>query len=239
MDDGNEWSYIPWLSSERIALRFSELLETQPAQVTFGNKLPDFIRYAEMSYLACRILMISSMAVHPPALYMAGQTVEKYLKALLLKLHQDPPKTHNLRKLAGRVHASLLEFPVVQQAAGRFDDIEFLRLCDHLGHFDNAGRYPPEKIGRWRYSLNLLAFLDEFVVRCRELIGVSRNTPNVVAELLEQEPNDNLVMAAAITAVRDNNHRVEELLTPPLPSKAVLSQAFLTEAEAESVRSLP
>ena len=39
---------------------------------------------------------------------------------------------------------------------------------------------------------------------------------------IRQETSNNSVMAAAITAVRDNNRHVDTLLNPPLPSDALL-----------------
>lgn len=228
------WTYYPWLTSVPVPLKFADLLETQPSSIERGDWLPDFIHYAEMSYLACRILMIASTTVHPTALYMASQTMEKYMKALLLRTGQkEVPRTHNLTNLARRVHGALTNRSVDRSIADLFADQEFLKLCEHLKKFDIAGRYPPEGLAGWRYSLNLLSFLDEFVVRCRGLIGIARNTPNTVGALLTQDTANNTVMAAAVTAVRDNNHHLDALLNPPLPSTASIGRS-----EVESMKGL-
>jgi hypothetical protein len=223
------WTYYPWLSAIPRHLRFDELLETQPSSSKRGDWLPDFIQYADMSYLACRILMISSTTVHPAALYMAGQTIEKYMKAVLLRLGQKVPHTHNLTRLAGKVCHALADAGN-GEGASMFADAEFLNLCEHLARFDIAGRYQPEGIAGWRYSLNLLSFLDEFVVRCRGMIGIASNTSNIVGALLQQNTKDNTVMAAAVTAVRDNNRHIDALMNPPVPSVASIGQA---ESRAE------
>jgi HEPN domain-containing protein len=221
------WTYYPWQTSAAVQLKFDDLVITQPSSLERGDWLPDFIVYADMSYLACRILMISSITVHPAALYMASQTIEKYMKALLLSVGQtEVPRTHNLTTLASRVCSAIANSGADQAIGDLFSEGEFLKLCEQLKKFDIAGRYPPQGLAGWRYSLNLLTFLDEFVARCRALIGIAHNTPNTIANLLTQETADNLVMAAAVAAVRDNNHHVDVLLSPPRPSGASLPLAM-------------
>ncbi len=225
MSDEANWTYYPWLASTKAQLKFSDLLEVQPSSLKPEDRLADFIYYAEMSYLACRILMISSVTVHPAALYMASQTIEKYMKALLLRLRKKVPRIHQLTKLTKEVRKAFADSNVDPALAKAFADEEFLMLCEHLEKFEAAGRYPPEGLAGWQYSLNVLAFLDEFIIRCRNLIGIGNNTPNIVRNLLTQEPAGNVVMAAAIAAAQDNNHYVDELLNPPLPSKATIGQS--------------
>ena len=215
-----KWTYYPWapsgkpLPKEPVHLKFQELLETHPSQIkgkAKSGKLEGMIEYADISYLSCRILMLSSIAVHPAALYMAGQTIEKYLKAVLLKRKPELPlselRTHKLTKLAGQV-------------GGPFADREFVQLCEHIEKFDIAGRYFDHALEGWGYSLNLLAFLDAFVVRCREITGMPLDTPNRVTNLLDQKTGQNQVMAAALQAVSDNNRHLDELRNPPMESKA-------------------
>lgn len=221
------WTYYPWTDPASVQLRFADLIETQPPLLTYKDRLPDFVQYADMSYLACRILMISSITVHPAALYMASQTIEMYMKVLLLKLREEIPRTHRLTRIATQVYDALAKSSVDPSITSLFANEEFLKLCTHLQKFAVGGRYPPKDMAGWRYTLNLLAFLDEFVVQCRALIGISRNTPNIVASLLGQETSSNSVMEAAVTAVRDNNHHVDVLLNPPLPSDAPLTLAML------------
>ncbi len=76
MAQEEHWTYYPWKESASVSLKFADLVETQPSPPSDVDQLPDFVAYADMSYLACRILMISSTKVHPPALYMASQTIE-------------------------------------------------------------------------------------------------------------------------------------------------------------------
>lgn len=213
----NGWSYYRWLESAPVALKASDVLITQASPTgKKGDPLHHLIRYADMYYLACRILMIASYEVHPPALYAAGQAVEKYLKALLQNLTGAYPRMHDLQQLAARVHGALASKD--PSNASLFADREFLTLCQHLKEFDIAGRYQPHTVDGWHYYLNLLGFLDAFVVKCRQLLAFSPRSPNVVRNLLMQETKDNEVMAAAITAVRDNNHHVRKLLNPAPPA---------------------
>jgi hypothetical protein len=203
-----KWSYYPWTVrggppvEAPVALKCEKLIITRPAKSARVPKLQGMIQYADMSYLSCRILMISSTVVHPVALYMAGQTIEKYLKAVLLAQQKPMPRTHKLTELAG-------------QAGVPFTSQEFVKLCQHLERFDIAGRYDDHALAGWIYSLDLLAFLDGFVVRCREIVQMPSDTPNRVANLQGQDSGDNPVMAAAVTALRDKNRHLDELVDPP------------------------
>lgn len=205
------WTYYRWPESEPVRLVANDILQTTPGSKA-GEPLHHLIRYADMSYLSCRILMISSEEVHPPALYMAGQTVEKYLKALLQKFAGTYRWRHPLTELAEEVHGVLTDKG--SKDAGLFNDPEFVALCEQLQEFDIAGRYQPERIASWHYYLNILGFLDAFVVKCREIIGVNLDSTNVVRDLLLQDTTTNEVMAAAVRAVRDRNRHVEALLNP-------------------------
>ena len=205
-----DWTYYPWALpggppvTAPVALNWHDLVITQPSNARPTPTLQGMMQYADMSYLSCRILMLSSTAVHPVALYMAGQTIEKYLKAVLLTRQPHVPRTHKLTKLAA-------------QAGAPFANQEFLQMCQHLEIFDIAGRYDDHALAGWKYSLNLLAFLDAFVARCREILQVPSHTPNLVEELQTQHSGDNPVMAAAVVALRDNNRHLHQLLHPPEP----------------------
>jgi hypothetical protein len=198
------WSYYRWqLPADPpvdapVALRHKDLLITAPStppKVTSQG----LMIHADISYLSCRILMLSSQAVHPAALYTAGQTIEKYLKAVLLESGKGIRRHHGLVQLA-------------KEAGKPFDDDEFLELCRHLEAFNVAGRYPDHALHAWRYSLNLLAFLDAFVVICRQIAQMPSGAPNVIAELGQQDCADNPVMAAAVIALQDQNRHLSELI---------------------------
>jgi len=197
------WPYYPWRLpgdppvDSPIRLRHKNVLITAPSDPGALTSL-DMIVHADISYLSCRILMLSSRVVHPAALYMAGQTIEKYLKAILLASGRDAPRHHRLVKLANCVGAP-------------FDDEEFLELCRHLEPFNVAGRYPDHPLYAWRYSLNLLAFLDAFVVKCRQIAQMPPDASNVIAQLGRQDCGDNPVMAAAVIALQDQNRHLLEL----------------------------
>jgi HEPN domain-containing protein len=209
----NSWSYYRWLEAAPVPLKASDVLVTQSSPTgKKGDPLHHLIRYADMYYVACRILMLASYQVHPPALYAAGQAAEKYMKALLLHLTGTYPRGHDLTDLAARVHEALVS--VDPASAPLFTDREFVELCQHLTEFDIAGRYQPRTVDSWRYHLNLLGFLDAFVVKCRELLAFSPAHPNVIRSLLMQNSEDNQVMAAAINAFCDNNHYTRKLSNP-------------------------
>lgn len=203
-----KWSYYPWSVPgappvhSPVALKCEDLIITQPAKSPRVPELQGMIRYADMSYLSCRILMISSEVVHPVALYMAGQTIEKYLKAVLLTQKKPIGRHHNLTKLAG-------------QAGAPFASQEFVKVCEHLKGFDIAGRYHDHALGPWQHSLNLLALLDAFVIRCRQIVQMPSDTPNVIGQLQTQDSGDNPVMAAAVIALREHNRHLHELVHPP------------------------
>ncbi len=138
------------------------------------------------------------------------------MKVLLLGFNEKVPYKHDLTELARLVHKALVDNGLEPSTTDLFSDKEFLKLCEHLNKFQIGGRYPPKDMAGWAYSLNLLAFLDEFVVQCRSMVDLERGTPNMVAELLSQDTKDNSVMAAAVTAVLDNNRQVDALINPLL-----------------------
>lgn len=160
--------------------------------------------HAEVSYMACRILFLASEEVHPTALYMAAQTIEKYLKAILIA--RGEPQQARGHDLVGLCDA----------IGGEFIDAEFRATCESLTDFEVAGRYADgHDLEAWRYGLDLLSLLDVFAVRCRSLMEPApEGYVNRVARLLQQDSTNNEVMRAAETGVKDHNHVLERLLNP-------------------------
>jgi HEPN domain-containing protein len=161
------------------------------------------LKHAEISYVATRVLFLSSEVLHPPALYMGAQTIEKGLKAILLHRDEKVERNHKLVALAERV-------------GDPFNDAEFLALCTSLEPFEIAGRYDDgHDYESWRYSLDLLSLLDVFIVRIRSMID---RTPdgyvNRIATLLIQQSKGNLVMQGAEQALKDNNRMLEFAVQP-------------------------
>jgi HEPN domain-containing protein len=138
---------------------------------------------------------------HPEALYCAAQTIEKYLKAILVARTGNPHRDqrHDLVKLAHAVAAQAPEFAAQ----------EFIGLCKQLQPFAIAGRYPDSNYAEWSFSLELLTFLDGFVAHCRHLIDLPPDLPDALNWMLRDELRlfaSNEVMRAARVAVTDNNH---------------------------------
>jgi HEPN domain-containing protein len=198
---GFQWDYFSWEIHEpsRLRLRADDILKTHPAPARNTSTVESFVNYADTAYLSCRVLMLASMFTHAEALYCAAQTLEKYMKALLLQRDGAVPVfAHNLAKYA-------------KVLGDEFVASEFLEVCERLSPMAEAGRYPDHKLQGWGHPIELLAFLDSFVSHCRDLLSLPTGTRNIINELLNQEPNGNPVMAAAITAVRDKNHFLDVL----------------------------
>jgi hypothetical protein len=66
----------------------------------------------------------------------------------------------------------------------------------------------------WTYSVDLLSLLDVFVVRCRELIPMPRETVNKVLRLLAHSSTGNDAMIGAEQVIKDNNTQLWRLLSP-------------------------
>lgn len=199
------WTYHEWepLDGDVAAAR-PLVADTLLQTVQSGRRPPvsvdGLIQYGDIAYLSCRILMLAAMAVHPEALYCASQALEKYMKAVLVHRSQSSKGyQHGLVRLA---HA----------LAGEFADPEFLLVCERLAPFEEAGRYPDNTVPEWEHNLNLLTFLDGFVVHARRSAGMGPNTFNMVRYLLEHDAAGNAFVGAAIAAVRQGNHYVQELL---------------------------
>jgi HEPN domain-containing protein len=189
-----------WDSHDALPLRADDVLITihQPSPPVTAEGL---MLYADMSYLACRILFLASTTLHAEALYCASQVMEKYMKAILLTRGAPHRNIHAL-------------VPLAERLGGEFTDPEFLTLCARLQNFAVAGRYPDHRLAAWSYPLALLTFLDSFVVRCRRLANRPAASFNVIRAPLAQETQGNPVMEAAIRAVRDNNRYLATLVDP-------------------------
>ncbi|MGI8551275.1 MAG: HEPN domain-containing protein [Dehalococcoidia bacterium] len=195
------WSYRNWTEGQEHQLVADEILHLEEAELTHIADIGNLVFYADKAYAACRILMLSSRELHFEALYCAQQTMEKYMKALLLSAGRKVGKHHCLEQFAGEVKEDHPEF----------GDGEYVELCRRIEHFEVAGRYPDHNLDRWEYELELLTFLDEFVFHCRELLRIRSMSPNTLADLLAGAP-ENKVMAAAKVALRERNARLESLL---------------------------
>jgi HEPN domain-containing protein len=192
---------VPGAGPPRTTAEVRALRKAQHTERKHEPTVPDLVAYADVSYLAARILLLSSEAVHHEALYCVGQTTEKYLKAVWLVMAGSPaPAGHDLSLLALQLAETYSELP-------EFGDSELIKLCEHLQPFEEAGRYPDHRLDAWEFNPELLTFLDGFVGHCRTLIIRLRGPLpfDYVEALLGQPVGTNPVMAAAVTAVRDNH----------------------------------
>lgn len=199
----SNWRIHEWKAGRTKELRASDILRPargeEPAPSVAG-----MLNHAENSYLACRVLFLGSQVLHPPALYMAAQTIEKFLKAILLFRGEEPGLTHNIAALA-------------RSAGDPFDDREFVAVCEDLGPFEVAGRYDDgHDYVAWRYSLDLLSLLDVFVVQARWQINtVPDGYENRAARLLSEQSGNNVVIQAAQEALRDGNAMLDAIVRGP------------------------
>ena len=87
-------------------------------------------------------------------LFMCHLSIEKLLKALIVKTSDDfPPKSHNLLRLAEIANITLEN-----------NNVEFL---EELNQFQLSTRYPDEKFTI--YSLATKEFTEDKVIRVKEL----------------------------------------------------------------------
>lgn len=200
-----QWTYHKWIDDPKHPaqkLDANSILLTERNVSIPPQTVQGLVTYAEMSYVACRILMLASRSTTLPALYFAGQTVEKYLKAVWLEKAGTKRKTgHKIAKLACRIAQ---RFPELAE----FGDPEFLKVCERLEPFDEAGRYPDNAIKQWGVHLHLLTFLDTFVTHCRQITG-SPTQLNPIQQIATQDGNK--IMKAAITAIRERNREFNSL----------------------------
>ncbi|MBK7782031.1 MAG: HEPN domain-containing protein [Ardenticatenia bacterium] len=200
------WTYVPWQASEPVQPRPLDpdvLLHVFPRPKP-NPSAADWAFFADVSYLSCRILMLSSQATHFEALYCAGQTIEKYMKAIWRHRAGATARTNHALVVLAELLA--LTYPDLDE----FADSSFLETCRRLEPFDVGGRYPDTTLGGRAHSLELLTFLDGFVAHCRDLLGLDPAAPiNLVASVLGQGGHS--IMLAASEAVREENHYLDAL----------------------------
>lgn len=211
--DSAEWVYHDWISGELRKLVAEDLLRVRKASAKGEATVEGFWRHADVSYIACRILFLTSEATHRAALYMAAQTVEKYLKAILLASkrlsgQETRRKRHKLKELA--------------EKAGRPFEGEFRNFCEILEPFEVAGRYDDgHDYTGWEYSINVLSLLDWFVAVSRNVLtnlGLSRPAEQgPVWQILLQDSAGNPFMSAGSEAVRHRNRALRDILAGGRP----------------------
>jgi len=206
------WTVIPWDSPERtLPLIPEELIQIDdPVGVASSA---GFLGHADIAYVASRVLLLGTRTTQHLGLYMAAQVVEKYLKAILC---QDPSRlprrSHKLSELA----------LLVARTHPEFGDAAFVGLCERLEPLDKAGRYPDVPLAGWRFSLTLITFLDEFVVRCRRiLIGPSGGTYNWIRAAAWNDPYG---FVARLLSERSVHYR--ELINDFPPASALHVQRY-------------
>ncbi len=203
-DAPDVWQIRDWITGRSKRMTLADVMLVRRAPAKLGPSVAGMLWHAEVSYMACRILFLASEEVHPAALYMAAQTIEKYLKAVLVSRgEQTRGHGHDLVAL-------------VEAAGGDFIDTNFRGVCESLNDFEVAGRYADgHDLAAWHYGLDLLSLLDVFAVRCRALIApLPQGYVNHIAKLLAQDSTENEVMRAAELAVKDNNHMLGYLVAP-------------------------
>lgn len=143
--------------------------EEKEAERLKGNKennIGSFMRFAEQDYIAFRVLTFLGFLTFP--LFLMQQSIEKYLKALMI-LNGIPIPTikggHNLTDLLKKIEKSnKINCPYLINEY-------FYEYCKNIEPFATAGRYPEEKISAWVFNnYELIYFLDEFIFNMRKLV---------------------------------------------------------------------
>ena len=129
------WVYYPWQGgpqAQPVPLDPNALLHVFPRPVPDPSPA-DWAFFADVSYLSCRILMISSQATHFEALYCAGQTIEKYMKAVWRHRSGTVPRTNHALVALAELLAQ--NYPDLDE----FVDSQFLEICRRLELFAVGG----------------------------------------------------------------------------------------------------
>lgn len=131
------------------------------------NNIGGFVIFAEQDYIAFRICSFLGFFTYP--LFLMQQSIEKYLKALMiLKGIVIPTKAysgHSLTSLIDEIEKSGL----VKDALLLSN--EFRDWCVNLEPFNTAGRYPEEKLSAWVSGNNdNIKLMDDFIFRMRKLV---------------------------------------------------------------------
>jgi hypothetical protein len=202
------WTYRRWgddatRQSER-PLQASDLLASAVGTNRHPPTTDDWLRYMEVAYLSCRILMIASTTVHLEALYCAGHVLERGMKAVMQFRGMTIPSGHKGHDLEGLCNA----------IGDEFTDPEYVKLCQLLQPFQEAGRYPDHRLVAHAHSLNLLRFLDSFVLHIRELVGKHDGSDSQMAKLKTSSMGANAVEKATLIAMSDQNALRQDLGIP-------------------------
>ncbi len=140
------------------------------------RSLSSFIVGAEEDYIVTRYLILSG--VTGLGLYHYQQCIEKYLKAYLIdKKHHNFRNTHDLIEL----------IKICSNHDNFFQDKDLIEGCKQLNPFEEAGRYPSEKVRSFGFTNpDILYFLDEFIYEMRKKVN-RKGILDVIKELVKNE----------------------------------------------------
>ena len=132
-----------------------------------GPEAPAWIKWverAEEDFLACHKLGADTDTFAHTIVYHSQQAAEKYVKAIFAQLGKEPPRTHNLLRLAE------LLAPMGPSLASIIADL------NELNPFAVAPRYPGEEAdaARARAALESAGRVRD---HCRLLLGLAGSTP--------------------------------------------------------------
>jgi len=204
-----EWTYHFWWEhrgevDQPRPLQADHIVTVHLLEQRSEPIVDDWLRFMEIAYMSCRVLMIGSSFLHPEGFYCAAQTIERGMKAIMMHRGLNRPKGkhgHDLKELA-----TIL--------GGEFSDPQFIELCRRLTVFQEAGRYPDSDLSHFVYPLTILTFLDGFVVRCRELCGKPRGSRSSTADAIAIGRQGHEVQQAAAVAICDKNRFLVDLGVP-------------------------
>lgn len=125
-----------------------------------------WVERAEEDFLACHKLGADVDAFAHTIVYHAQQAAEKYVKAIFVQLGKEPPRIHNLLRLAE------LLAPMGCSLAAVMADLQ------ELNPFAVAPRYPGEEADAGR-ARNAMGSAGRVRQHCRHLLGLVGATPEV------------------------------------------------------------
>lgn len=217
------WTFRPWRGDSPRALRAGDLLHAEPKKVAAGSRSIEFLPYADEAYVTARFMLLADCDLYLPGLYFVGQAVEKYMKALLLDHREkdrlarlfDPTsaKRAPLAPLKKRLHDLKALAQDIGAVHSEFKDAEFIEVCSRLTSFEVLGRYPDHAVESWGYSRNIIAFLDKFVVHCRQLLQVDprQDRADLIHILLTSGSPDSLGICGLVLTLAEENDFLPEL----------------------------
>lgn len=150
------------------------------------------ILLADRDYLTARLLNFCGGTMYPQAAYHSQQSIEKYIKALLVQYTGKFPKGHNLNELRKECATFLriLNRKEVKNLITKFDELEQVSRYGPFSTFDPmakkvVGQFETKGVFMWQNTY--IKELDKLVYKLRGKVDFADNikADNLLAVLSE------------------------------------------------------